>query len=461
MKIRTQTQAQGGSALIVTLLTAVVIGITLASYLTLVSSQNVSTMRSLAWNSTVPVLEAGVEEALSHIHDRLYNHVGVDISNLSGNGWNLGADGWYHKSQTVVGNGTRYEVAIQPVNPPVITSVGYVPAPLTPSSQLGMIFGGLTQTRPVAYVSRRVRVNTKGVPRWDKAMAADGQIDLKGNNVQTDSFESCDPAYSTNGRYDPAKARDNGDIATNAGLVNSINAGNADIKGHVATGPGGSVVIGSNGAVGSKEWVESGKSGIQPGYTTDDMNIEFPDVKVPFTSGYTTPSGGTVGGVLGLLGGTTYDYILGTGTYKLSSFKGKVLVTGQATLLVTDSVNFTGNDQIEIAPGASLKLFVAAPTANIGGNGVINNGGNAINFQYYGLPSNTSLSLSGNTAFTGVIYAPDAALSLGGGGNNNYDFVGGSVTKTVSINGHFNFHYDECLKNGPAREYVITAWNEI
>jgi hypothetical protein len=60
-----------------------------------------------------------------------------------------------------------------------------------------------------------------------------------------------------------------------------------------------------------------------------------------------------------------------------------------------------------------------------------------------------------------VIYAPDAAFSLGGGGNNNYDFVGGSVTKTVSINGHFNFHYDECLKNGPAREYVITAWNEI
>src|SRR3989442_9310121 len=85
MKIRTNTQAQG-SALVVTLLTALVIGITLASYLTLVSSQNVSTMRSLAWNATVPVLEAGVEEALAHIHDHLNRTVGTDISNLSGNG---------------------------------------------------------------------------------------------------------------------------------------------------------------------------------------------------------------------------------------------------------------------------------------------------------------------------------------------------------------------------------------
>jgi hypothetical protein len=452
---------------VVTLLTAMIIGITLASYLTLVSSQNVSTMRSLAWNSTVPVLEAGVEEALTQIHDRLYNHVGADITDLSGNGWTLGADGWYHKARSI-GNANSYEVAIQPVNPPVIVSVGYVPAPLTPSSQLGMILGGLlpplpilnpapTQsgnTRSISYISRKILVNTRGLPRFDKAMAADGAIDLKGNNVQTDSFASCNPAYSTNGRYDPAKARDNGDIATNAGLVNSISAGNADIKGHVSTGPGGTVAIGSNGSVGSKAWVEAGNNGIEPGYTADDMNIEFPDVPVPFTAGYTSPIGGTVGGI-------GYNYILGSGNYKLSSFSGKVLVTGQANLLVTDSVSFTGNDQIEIAPGATLKLFVSAPSASLGGNGVINNGGNALNFQYYGLPSNTSLTYTGNGTFTGVVYAPEAAFNLGGGGNNTYDFVGGSVTASVSINGHYNFHYDECLKNGPARDYVITAWNEI
>ena len=48
-----------GNALIVTLLTCLVIGFGLASYLVLVSSQNYSVMRSLAWNSTIPILEAG------------------------------------------------------------------------------------------------------------------------------------------------------------------------------------------------------------------------------------------------------------------------------------------------------------------------------------------------------------------------------------------------------------------
>jgi hypothetical protein len=214
------------------------------------------------------------------------------------------------------------------------------------------------------------------------------------------------------------------------------------------------VAIGSNGSVGSKAWVESGKTGIEPGYTSDDMNIEFPDVPVPFTAGYTTPIGGLVNGVL-------YDYVLTSGNYKLSSLSGKVLVTGQANLLVTDSVSFSGNDKIQIAPGATLKLFVSAPSASIGGNGVINDGGNAINFQYYGLPSNKSLTYTGNGTFTGVVYAPEAVFNLGGGGNNTYDFVGGSVTASANINGHYNFHYDECLKQGPAREYVITAWNEI
>src|SRR5882672_783086 len=60
------------------------------------------------------------------------------------------------------------------------------------------------------------------------------------------------------------------------------------------------------------------------------------------------------------------------------------------------------------------------------------------------------LSLSGNGQFTGAIYAPNADLSLGGGGNEVWDFVGSSVTRSVTLNGHYNFHYDEQLeKSGP------------
>jgi hypothetical protein len=119
-----------------------------------------------------------------------------------------------------------------------------------------------------------------------------------------------------------------------------------------------------------------------------------------------------------------------------------------------------GQSLITLAPGASLKLYVGGSGA-IGGNGIVNPG-SALDFIYYGLPSNTSLSFSGNAAFTGVIYAPNAAFTMNGGGSSTYDFVGASITKTVTMNGHFNFHYDEALsKYGPSRGFVVTSWNEM
>ena len=100
-------------------------------------------------------------------------------------------------------------------------------------------------------------------------------------------------------------------------------------------------------------------------------------------------------------------------------------------------------------------------TFTLSGNDTVD-GGNAANLAYYGLPSNTTLSFTGNASFTGTIYAPEADFKLGGGGNNTYDFVGASVTSSVTMNGHFNFHYDENLnKAGPVLGYVARAWVEL
>jgi hypothetical protein len=421
-----------GSALLITLVVASVVGFTLASYLTLVSSQNKTTMRSLSWNNAMPVIEAGIEEALTHVNKRLMNDMVTD-------GWALAASG-YTKSRTL-GDG-YYQVLITATNPPIILSTGYVRVPLGTN-----------------YLARAVRVTTKYDALFAKGMVAKGQIDLLGNNIMTDSFDSSDPNYSTAGRYDPAKAKDNGDVATNSAMIDSLNVWNADLYGHVATGPGGTVKIGPNGAVGSKAWIDGGNHGIQPGWATDDMNVSFPDVSPPFSGGAMTPGSGNTGG-------TNYTYLLGSGNYQMSSLSmsgnSKMGVAGDAVLYVTGNVSVTGNAFIYIKPGASLKLYVSGSTASLAGGGVINANANALSFQYLGLPSNTSLSFSGNAQFTGTIYAPNADFTLGGGGNNTYDFVGASISKTVKMNGHFNFHYDEALgKNGPSRGFIVTSWNEI
>src|SRR3989441_477168 len=450
MKIRTQSQTQG-SVLLVTLLTATIIGLALASYLTLTSNQNLAVSRSTSWNEGIPVAEAGIEEALTQIYE-------CGITNLSANNWTWGTDGYYHKTRSIGNDGSYYEVAINPVDPPVIVSTAYVRAPLAPSSAFGMILGTLNSGgTPNPYVKRRVQVNTIGSSSAGGAMVAKGNIDFSGQNVTTDSFDSSDSNYSTNGKWDPARAKANGDVRTNArdGKVSAIAVGNADIKGHVATGPLGVVDVGSGGSVGDLAWVNAGTPGIESGYKSDDENMQILDVKEPFSGGYFTPIRTKVGKIW-------YDYVLPLdGNYKLSSFGGKVLVTGNATLWVTDSVAFSTGDYIQIAPGASLKLYVSAATASIGGNGVINGNGSATSFAYYGLPTNTSLNMNANASFTRTVYAPQADFHLGGGGTDPYDFNGACVVNTVKMNGHFHFHYDEALNKLNPSTYVACTWNEL
>jgi hypothetical protein len=101
-------------------------------------------------------------------------------------------------------------------------------------------------------------------------------------------------------------------------------------------------------------------------------------------------------------------------------------------------------------------------TFKVKGNGVVNESSLAENFMSFGLPSNTAIDFGGNGAFAGAIYAPNADFTLGGGGNDAVDFAGASVTKTVTMNGHFNVHYDEALgRIGGDRGYLPVSWAEL
>ena len=423
-----------GNTLLVLLVTVGIIGLSLASYLKLVSNQNLSTMRSAQWNYGIAVAEAGIEEALTHLY---YNPV-----YRATEGWVQDASGYFVKTRML--GDAQYVTRISAANSPEIISSASVRVPF-----------GTNFIEP----PRTVRVTTTNDALFAKGMVAKGQIDLSGNNVMTDSFHSVDPAYSTNGRYDSAKSKDNGDVATNSTLVDSLDVWNANIYGKASTGPGGTVLVGPNGGVGSKAWHQAGNKGIQAGWANDDMNVSFPDVQVPFSGGASTPTSGSYTG-------TNYTYVLTSGNWQMSSLsmsgQNKMVVVGQVVLYVTGNLSMSGQSTIQIATNSSLRVYVGGASASLGGNGVMNTQGNATNFYYYGLPGNTSLSLSGNAAFSGAIYAPNAAFTLGGGGNNTYDFVGASVTSSVKMNGHFNFHYDENLgRNGPRRGYTVTSWNEI
>jgi hypothetical protein len=160
-----------------------------------------------------------------------------------------------------------------------------------------------------------------------------------------------------------------------------------------------------------------------------------------------------------------YDKVLIADRYETTDLRmtsGKILVLGtNVNLYIKGTFYMGGNAELIIAPGASLRVYLGGPM-EMAGSGIFNYTLDASKSQLFGLPGCTSLEISGNASYTGVIYAPNAAIALNGGGSNTYDVLGAIIGKTAELNGHFQFHYDEAL--GRARiqsKYNVASWREL
>jgi len=89
---------------------------------------------------------------------------------------------------------------------------------------------------------------------------------------------------------------------------------------------------------------------------------------------------------------------------------------------------------------------------------VINPNTGAASFLYFGLPSNTSIGLSGTSDLTGAIYAPEASVTLTG----SAEIFGAVMAKATSMQGNAAVHYDESLASiPPTRGFIVNSWNEL
>src|SRR5688572_10080727 len=119
MKI--QFVRKSGSVMLVVMVMTIIVGVTLASYLHLVSNQNLSIVRSMTWNHAVAVSEAGIEEAMAHLNSNTTNRT---------------RDGWTLVGTNVVKEkafGTqRYKTYIEAAaEKPTVVSEGWVVNPKT------------------------------------------------------------------------------------------------------------------------------------------------------------------------------------------------------------------------------------------------------------------------------------------------------------------------------------------
>ena len=122
--------------------------------------------------------------------------------------------------------------------------------------------------------------------------------------------------------------------------------------------------------------------------------------------------------------------------------------------MVIDGDFDIGNNTIDIAPTGSLEVYVGG-NIKASGNGAINNSGVPSQLLVFGThpekktseSPDYTLTLSGNGALTGVVYAPNAEYRTNGGGNAGHT-SGSVVALEIRFNGSPGpFHFDEALKD--------------
>jgi hypothetical protein len=427
-------QKSSGNVLFGTLFITGIICLYLGGYLSLVRNEDKMTKRSQTWNEALPIAEAGIEEAMTHLQTTFPNI-------KPGNGWSASGTSLVKKRFfnddyfiTIISNNA--------VGDPIIISTGSVREPIGTN-----------------FISRTVKVTTLTTTYTIPGMVVRETANLTGTKIALDSFDSSNSTNSTNGRYDVTKRRDKALLATLSTNAASIDMGNADVWGKLASAHGATItkpITGPNSVVGSTKWHNDGNKGIEAGAYTDDVNMTVDSVTAPFTSALPPPAGvkdKRLGFDWELTGGSnvTNDY-----RFDGATFGGSVHVTGNVRLLVNGNVALS---TLQIESGSSLEMYVAGASADLGGN-LVNIDGFASNFKYFGLPTNTKLIAGGKDAFTAMIYAPDADLTLNGNGGTT-DFSGASITKSVRFLGNYNFHFDESTKNKTKKGYVIVTWDEI
>ncbi len=398
---------QCGSVLVVTMIFIMTLAVIVESYLRMVQNSYQLTARSQCWNAALAIAEAGVEESLASLNSGNYFNV---LSRQFNNG---SYQAWFFSASAT--------------NRAYIKSTGTVMVPKTGDT-----------------VSRTVIVRSVQSAMFTMGLVAINNIQFNGNGVATDSWNSFDPTQSSNGLYN-GYVGNHGDVASVKGIVN---IGNHIINGNLWLG-GNAIFTGAPANV--------------TGTIYTDANLYFPDVSLPAATGLgwqnapqiTTGSGDST---------VTIHDITTSGFYTINDTYPVTVEPGvTATLDIKPSIwnPTTVNINGGTTNSGTLNIYQESGSITLSGNSNGGASGNRPeNLYVFGLPAVTSITLSGTSSFVGAIYSPEAVLNLNGGGNNK-NLIGAAVVNSVTLNGHYDFHYDTALAtNGLSRGFVVASWQE-
>jgi len=414
-----------GSALITAVIFSFLVVTLMGSYLFLASTEYRLATRSYLYGSSFNLAEGGIELALNAVNEK------------DNAGWSAGTDasGYTYWSRTIDGHdmgGNKTGL----INVVILRALTNAPE---------IYSEGIVQGHMIGDVGKQLRVLlASGFYPYKNGFDSKQGILLKGNNITMDSYDSRLGSYGGSNKSSEIT------LATISVDSDAIDIGNADIYGYVATG-GGVPDVGPTGSI-----TDYGNIGVvDEGRITTDFYADFPLIPAESLSSPAAvlPTSGTVAGGEFLL--TSW-----------SSSSGTIDITGDTVIVVSGDFKMSGTAAINIASGASLKIYVQGD-ADLTGKGILSADLQPEDLQIFGtnpVEGAQTIKVTGNGALAASVYAPNAYVQLSGGGAASQpDVLGAVAAYDANLKGNIHFSYDISLSeyNIGGAGYEVEEWVEL
>ncbi|MEX2380991.1 MAG: hypothetical protein WD490_01280 [Opitutales bacterium] len=153
---------------------------------------------------------------------------------------------------------------------------------------------------------------------------------------------------------------------------------------------------------------------------------------------------------------------------------GDLTIVGPVILVVSGDIKFSGGARLVIGfnrmntEGASLLLYASSDVTVSGSGGMVNRTEIPNNLAIFGMGAEAAdcsfsqeFGLGGNAKWSALVYAPNADITMNGGGSDGI-MSGAVVGVNITITGGSNFWYDEDVEaflNGFG--FGMESWEEV
>lgn len=465
-RTRRPDQTTAGSALIAAMLFAAIIAISLTSYIKLALNSIQMADRSYYQNAAINLAEVGIEEAVFS-----YNKLDDVSPALPGDAWS--PYGWTLGTDTATRTLAGFALGPGVTGVVKVHCTYFAPA----FAQKPVVVARATLNFPTGpATSKFLEVRLRKRALFPRGMVVRETIRAVGGSLSLDSWDSQDDgnpatpivAYST----DPAVRHANATLATLSSAPEAIDIGNGKVYGYIATAPGGTVAYGPT-AVLSGDFASTSVD-------TDRISHDFDVTAFPMP---TSPTAAWINITTSLAPNAIHDFPrpgdtpAADGNYYYNFASGANIDLNTGAMNVNAKVILRlenhagvmamkfGSGGISIISGGALKVYTNG-NVSMSGTGFLSNGNaEPSTCMFYG--TNTTAGgqtfvLKGNGHTSVCLYAPEANISMSGGGTGG-DFYGAIVGRNVEMNGNTRFHYDEALARlvHTGNPYGIEKWREL